>query len=329
MGLTNRVTAVIAVCLACWGFSPTRADAQNSELREMLKRVERMQRELSTLQQHVYRGTRPPALAPGAAAPPSGGADPRTVARLEVRLTQLENELRAVTGRVEEVQHGVTQIGKRLDKLVSDVDFRLAALERKSAESAQSEAGAAATPPPSKAATSQPSAAARGTKAIPPRNLGKIPRSAVTAKRTPVKPATTGRAAVASTAKGTPKQQYTAAIRLMQAQKFSDAERALRAFIDRNPKHALQPNAHYWLGETFYVRKDYQRAAYTFADSFQKYPEGNKAADSLLKLGMSLGRLGKKKEACTTFSRLLQNFPKATSTLKNRVARQRRSVGCG
>ena len=83
-----------------------------------------------------------------------------------------------------------------------------------------------------------------------------------------------------------------------------------------NPKHALQANAHYWLGETFYVRRDYQRAAYTFADSFQKYPEGNKAADNLLKLGMSLGKLGKKKEACTTYSRLLENFPKASSTLK-------------
>ena len=61
----------------------------------------------------------------------------------------------------------------------------------------------------------------------------------------------------------------------------------------------LAGNAQYWLGETYYVRKDYENAATAFALGYQKYPKSAKAADDLLKLGMSLGNLGKKPDACT------------------------------
>ncbi len=102
----------------------------------------------------------------------------------------------------------------------------------------------------------------------------------------------------------------------------------MSAFIDAHPKHKLTSNAHYWLGETYYVRKQFQQAAYTFADGFQKFPKSPKAADNLLKLGMSPGQLGKKKQACTAFSRLLANFPKADRNLRNRVSREQRRLKC-
>ena len=44
----------------------------------------------------------------------------------------------------------------------------------------------------------------------------------------------------------------------------------------------------------------YQNAAFAFAEGYQ-YPKNGKAPDSLLKLGMSLSRMGKRKEACTAF----------------------------
>ena len=93
------------------------------------------------------------------------------------------------------------------------------------------------------------------------------------------------------------------------------------AFVQRYPNDPLAGNAQYWLGETYYVRKDYENAATAFAEGYQKYPESGKAADNLLKLGMSLGNLGKKSEACSAFARLDRDFPTAPANVKDRVGR--------
>ena len=49
----------IAAALLLAGFAAP-AQAQNSEFRELINKIERMQGELSTLQQTVYKGRRPP-----------------------------------------------------------------------------------------------------------------------------------------------------------------------------------------------------------------------------------------------------------------------------
>lgn len=281
------------------------AFAQRSDLRDMMNRLERMQRELTTLQQTVYQGKPPP---PGAASQ-VGGLDRRITARIEVRLSQLENELRRVTGKAEELEHAVGRFNSRLDKLVSDIDVRLNTLEQRQGIATAGDAGM--TPPPA------------GSPDAPPSNLGTISPDALAARRAaparakPILP------------KGTPKEQYDHATSLLLAdQNIEEAERALSAFIDAHPRHKLASNAHYWLGETYYVRKQFQQAAYTFADGFQKFPRSQKAADNLLKLGMSLGQLGKKKQACTAYSRLLSNFPNAVKNLRNRVGREQRRLKC-
>ncbi len=279
------------------------AFAQRSDLRDMMNRLERMQRELTTLQQSVYQGKPPP---PGAATAP-GGLDRRASARVEVRLSQLENELRRVTGKAEELEHAVGRFNSRLDKLISDIDVRLNTLEQRQGIATAGDAGM--TPPPA------------GSPDAPPSNLGTIsPDAHATRRASPAKPILP---------KGTPKEQYDHATSLLLAdQNIEEAERALSAFIEANPRHKLTSNAHYWLGETYYVRKQFQQAAYTFADGFQKFPRSRKAADNLLKLGMSLGQLGKKKQACTAYSRLLSNFPNAGKNLTKRVGREQRRLKC-
>ena len=50
-------------------------------------------------------------------------------ARHSVRITQLENEISRLTGRMEEIDFALSRIEARLDKLVVDLDQRLTALE--------------------------------------------------------------------------------------------------------------------------------------------------------------------------------------------------------
>jgi tol-pal system protein YbgF len=115
---------------------------------------------------------------------------------------------------------------------------------------------------------------------------------------------------------------------IVKQRKYGEAERVLRSFIDNNPKHALASNAHYWLGRTYFVRADFENAAFAFAEGFQKFPEAEKAPANLLNLGMSLARLGKNREACTTYTRLLRTYKDAEDSIKRRITRERQRAKC-
>jgi tol-pal system protein YbgF len=123
-------------------------------------------------------------------------------------------------------------------------------------------------------------------------------------------------------------EQYQYAFDLMRQTKYADAEKALGTFVDEYPDHPLAGNASYWLGETYYVRKDYNNAALTFAQTFQKYPQSAKAPDSLLKLGMSLAALGETADACKALHELSVRYPKAADATKQRAAKEQAKNGC-
>jgi tol-pal system protein YbgF len=123
-------------------------------------------------------------------------------------------------------------------------------------------------------------------------------------------------------------EQYQYAFDLMRQTKYGEAEQALTTFVDDYPDHPLAGNASYWLGEAYYVRKDYSSAALTFAQTFQKYPQSGKAPDSLLKLGMSLAALGETADACKALQELSSRYPKASGAVKERAAKERAKNGC-
>jgi TolA-binding protein len=71
-----------------------------------------------------------------------------------------------------------------------------------------------------------------------------------------------------------------------------------------------------------------QEAALTFFQGYQENPTGTKAADNLLKLGMSLARMDKITEACATFGELANQFPDATQSIKDQTAGERTRLSC-
>ncbi|BBK40139.1 hypothetical protein STVA_01590 [Allostella vacuolata] len=108
---------------------------------------------------------------------------------------------------------------------------------------------------------------------------------------------------------------------------YEGAERSLKTFLRQHPNDGLAGNAQYWLGETYYVRQDYQNAAIAFGEGFQRYPKSSKAPDNLLKLGMSLALINKKPEACGALGRLDQ-MSDAPANIKDRARRERQRLGC-
>ncbi len=254
------------------------------------------------------------------------------VARLEVRLAELEQELRATTGRIEEMNFRLRQLDERLDKLVADVDYRLSrqgAAPGTATGSARSGSQGASQPSPS-AAPAGSGTAGGGA----PMVLGRMPKSELEARKGELGTSTLPTSAEEASEpgdvlpEGTPREQYAYGFGLMRKAKYEEAEAAFKEFLAVHPADPLVDNARYWLGETYYVRGDYARAAETFLEGYQGNKTGPKAPDTLLKLGMSLAALGKNKEACATYGELKRTLPDAPATIKGKADKERKRLGC-
>ncbi len=124
------------------------------------------------------------------------------------------------------------------------------------------------------------------------------------------------------------KQLYEAAYGHLLQQDYGAAEAAFDDFLKRYPGDGLAGNAQYWLGESHYVRGQYKAAAGAFLKGYQTYGKSAKAPDSLLKLAMSLDRLGQKDQACLSYGELGNKFPNAPAHVKARAQSERQRIGC-
>ncbi|WP_323761740.1 tol-pal system protein YbgF [Maricaulis sp.] len=109
---------------------------------------------------------------------------------------------------------------------------------------------------------------------------------------------------------------------------FIGAQSGFESFIADNPDHALTAQAQYWLGETFYVRSDFTRAADAFIASLRLQPSGEKAPDALVRLAASLHGMGRTDDACSTLARFGRQFPNAAPASQARAARESVRANC-
>jgi len=362
-----RAAAAVLVVGALLIAGPGQAQ-DSPDLRALNDKIDRLQTELSTLQREFYRGEPPAATGTGEQGTAESGGAALTqsgAARLQNRIVQLEEELQQLTGRVEETRFQLRKLVDRVDRLVGDVDYRLRQLEQAApagtaergegqdqdgaAQTAQtgpaadggSEAPSQAGQDARAAAAGQPGASAPGSSAggeeAGTRTLGQVSAESVEELRQ--QQTDEGGAGSTQTAAtpdpsavlpdGDPQAQYKHAFGLLRQADYAAAEEALRAFVEAHPEHDLAGNAKYWLGETYYVRNDYERAAVTFAEGFRNYPESNKAPDNLLKLGMSLARIDRVDDACGIFAELLDRYPDSARNIIQRARREQQRLSCG
>ncbi len=124
-----------------------------------------------------------------------------------------------------------------------------------------------------------------------------------------------------------PEVVYERSYESLLRRQFGDAEVGFRGFLEQHRDHSLAGNAQYWLGETYYVQGDYKQAAQAFLSGYRDFPKSRKAADSLLKLGLSLNRLGQKEQACAAYMQVGSQFPKAAEA-KKRAQSEIKRAGC-
>ncbi len=126
----------------------------------------------------------------------------------------------------------------------------------------------------------------------------------------------------------TPDALYSQGYSLVQDGQYEKAAQIFETFLKKYPTHNLADNSRYWLAETHYVRQDFGLAAEEFLKVYENNPKGNKAADSLLKLSLSLGNLGSKDEACVTLDKLKEEYPNPGRSISDRIAKEETELGC-
>lgn len=306
-------SGLAAILLAALPFTGS-ALAQD---RSTSDRLDRLERDLNQVQRQLYRNEVPTS---GPAGVPATG-DGSTALNIGIRMDQLEEQMRTLTGHVEEVQNGISELKNRLDKQQQDDEQRFGALEH---------------PDGGAAPAGKPADTPRGGKPVSPGGAGNpdLPPStggflgAPGQGGAPAASPTAGKAVAATLPNGSATDQYNYAFGLLRSQDYPAAESAFSQFVQKHPQDELAGNAQYWLGETFFVRNDYNSAAAAFAKGYQAYPKSPKAQDNLLKLGVSLGNVGKKQEACFAFAKLEKDFPSLAPANKERATREKQRLGC-
>lgn len=96
---------------------------------------------------------------------------------------------------------------------------------------------------------------------------------------------------------------------------YIDSESAFQQFLSAHPRSELADNAHYWIGECRFARADFRGALAAFGETVQRYPEGNKVPDALLRQADTLARLGDIERARETYAEVIRRFPTSAAAL--------------
>lgn len=259
-------------------------------------------------------------------------------AQIEVRLQQMDKQIRDLTGKTEQQAYDIKKLKQEVDNLRSTQGQVGAPLYHEPAFGTQHVGGAAQNQ--SAAAKMKAEVQAKVDKAAASVKASKIkavkqPSPVVESpKKQPllnfIPPAPTGmKTAVPGGGRaGGATAIYEQAYAHLKNAQYNEARGQFQKFLEKNPDHVLSANAKYWLGETYYVQGQYKKSAKTFAEGFQQFPKSAKSPDILLKLGMSLAKLGKEKDACVALGQLAVKFPNEINPAKKRASQEMKKLGC-
>ena len=223
-----------------------------------------------------------------------------------LKLNEIEDQFRELTNKFEEVNFKLDKLSTRVTKIQSDSQLRFSDLENGTISTTKEKK---ITLPGSTKPQDFGAAPGYQTSNLPKEQSINSIESAQTViteepekkqSLLPNKPA---------------EEQYEFAVSFMKIGDYETAEFALREFIDKNKAHDLAGSAQYWYGETFRIRQLYSDAATAYLDGYQNYPKSKKAADNLLKLGITMVQLGEKDQGCKMISSLKKEYPKASKSV--------------
>lgn len=323
---SGRTRSAMALTLATLSanFAPTalvpaacaQAAPESTEVR--LRRVEA---ELRAVQRKVFPDGAGRTFGPEIAAPTSGAVPaaptPTAVTDLLTRMDAVEAQLQRLTAASEENQNHIAKLEARLATLEA-AGSAAAATSSPAAEPASAAPAAAVSTPPAEPTTpAKPSpkpAPAKAEAAKPDASPDRV--AAVMAIE---KPATDDKG----------EDEYTYGYRLWEAKFFPEAQQQLLRVVQQYPRHSRISYARNLLGRAYLDDGKPGTAAQYFLQNYQADRKGDRAADSLLYLGVAMSRLKEEKRACVAFAEFRQTYPtELAGRLKSQYEAATKPVTC-
>ena len=249
----------------------------------------------------------------------SDGLNEDIMTRHLLKLNEIEDQFRELTNKFEEVNFKLDKLSTRVTKIQSDAQLRFSDLEN-----------GASTSPKEKKVNLPGSTKPQDFGAAPGYQTSNLPKeqslNSIESAQTVILEEPEKKESLLPNK--TAEEQYEFAVSFMKIGDYETAEFALREFIDKNKDHNLAGSAQYWYGETFRIRQLYSDAATAYLDGYQNYPKSKKAADNLLKLGITMVQLGEKDQGCKMISGLKKEYPKASKSVLQKAQYEQKKFKC-
>lgn len=224
--------------------------------------------------------------------------DSRSLVDLLEQVSNLQREVQQLRGDIEVQTHGMESLQKRQRDLYLDIDRRLHRLEaggvQQPATGAGGTEGGAGVPP-----AAAPVPATRG--------VAEQPAGSVAAGASALNPADQ-------------RKDYDRALEQLKEGRYNEASSAFKTFLEKHPASSYSDNAQYWLGEVFYVTRQFQPALDEFSKVLSSYPDSPKVADAKLKMGYIQYELKEWARAQELLNQVVKGYPGTTTA---RLAQER------
>ncbi len=93
------------------------------------------------------------------------------------------------------------------------------------------------------------------------------------------------------------------------AGKYEEVITGFKDFLKKHPESELADNAQFWIGESYLALKKYDNANKAYLCVIEKYPQGNKVPNAMLKMALTFYEKGDKKAASIMLRRVMKKFP--------------------
>lgn len=234
------------------------------------------------------------------------------------RIGQLEERLRVLNGRIEELSFQLLEMQEQMRRMQEDNEFRFQELE---GVAPQDRTDASGTGGEQRRAVVDPGGGDQSGN-----SLGTITfneNGELVSGEGEVRDTTQ----TASLGDGT-EELYRIAYNHILAGEYAMAEDGFQSFIAQHPGSPRLPDAHFWLGEAQFAQGAYHDAAKTLLAAHKQFPAVQKSPEILLKLGMALAALDNRDTACATYREVLLRYPDADGAVKDRVAVEQGRMSC-
>jgi tol-pal system protein YbgF len=102
---------------------------------------------------------------------------------------------------------------------------------------------------------------------------------------------------------------YASAKKMFDEGDKADARNQFEELIKKYPKSDMAGNARFWIAESYYSEKWFEKAILEYQKVLENYPNSNKTAAARLKQGYAFAELGEKANARLILNELLKKHP--------------------